>query len=88
MKREGKRRGTKRENKWCDDGGKAAKLLLIGEISNVGRLVIGGNRETIPSWHSIHRRPRFALVDSPASALLLSDIVARAYISGPVIIEG
>lgn len=33
-----------------NDGGKTAKLLLIGKISNVGRLLIGGNRdrETIP----------------------------------------
>lgn len=28
-----------------DDGGKTAKLLLIGKISNVGRLLIGGNRD-------------------------------------------
>lgn len=61
-----------------DDGGKTAKLLLIGKISNVGRLLIGGNRDD-PSWHSIHRRPRFALVDSPASASLIRYRGSRVY---------
>lgn len=72
-----------------DDGGKTAKLLLIGKISNVGRLLIGGNRD----GETILVGTRYTVIQDSHSSirqppLLLSDIVARAYISGPVIIEG
>lgn len=61
-----------------DDGGKTAKLLLIGKISNVGRLLIGGNRdgETIPVG------TRYTVVQdshSPASASLIRYRGSRVY---------